>query len=228
MLPRLITAELAESALLLAAPQDDRRRWARVRWHELRVEDDGSMRSMQEVRPRWSYADLERLPEDGRRYELYDGERCEVPAPIPRHQRVAHKLANVLDEHERAAGGLVLISPIDIVLDEHNVIQPDVVFFARQRADLIDMGSAIRVPPDLAIEVLSPATADADRGKKLRLLARFGVREYWIVDPIDNTIERFVLVADAYVLDGVVSETDVMTSRALPGLRFPAARVFAR
>jgi Uma2 family endonuclease len=183
---------------------------------------------MQEVRPRWSYADLERLPDDGRRYELYDGELCEVPAPIPRHQRVAYKLAAVLDEYERANGGLAFISPIDIVLDDHNVVQPDVVFFTRERMHLIDMKKATRLPPDLAVEVLSPTTERTDRGKKLRLLARFGVREYWLVDPDENTIERLVLAAGAYVVDALVEEADLMTSKALPGLSFPAARIFAR
>lgn len=183
---------------------------------------------MQEVRPRWSYADLERLPEDGRRYEIYDGELCEVPAPIPRHQRVAYKIANVLDEYERAAGGVMLISPVDIVLDEHNVVQPDVVFFAAERAHLVDMRKATRYPPDLAVEVLSPSTVQTDRGKKLRLLARYGVREYWLIDPNENTIERLALTDGAYVVDGIVSEREVMTSRVLPELTFPATRVFAR
>jgi Uma2 family endonuclease len=183
---------------------------------------------MQEVRPRWSYADLERLPDDGRRYELYDGELCEVPAPIPRHQRVAYKIAAVLDEYERAHGGLAFISPIDIVLDEHNVVQPDVVFFVRERTHLIDMKKATRVPPDLAVEVLSPTTEQTDRGKKLRLLAQYGVREYWLVDPGENTIERLVLGDGEYVVDAVVGESELMTSRALPELSFAAASIFAR
>ena len=181
---------------------------------------------MQQVRPRWSYADLERLPEDGRRYELYEGELCEVPAPIPRHQRVAYKIAKALEDYERAMGGLMFISPIDIVLDEHNVVQPDVVFFARERMHLIDMAKATRVPPDLAVEVLSPGTEDTDRGKKLRLLARYGVREYWLVDPTRNTIERLVIDDGAYVLEEIVTEAGVMTSRALAGLRFGAAMIF--
>jgi Uma2 family endonuclease len=183
---------------------------------------------MQQVRPRWNYADLERMPDDGPRYELYDGELSEVPTPIPRHQRVAHKIANVLEEYERAAGGLVLISPIDVVLDDHNVVQPDVVFFTPARVGSIDMRKAIRIPPDLAIEVLSPSTSATDRGKKSRLLARFGVPEYWIVDPVDNRIERHVLQQGSYVLDGIASQADTMTSRALPGLQFSTARVFAR
>jgi len=183
---------------------------------------------MQQVRPRWSFADLERMPEDGPRHELYDGELCEVPTPIPRHQRVTLKIASLLEEYERESGGLVLISPIDIVLDDHNVVQPDVVFFTPARLGSIDMRKAVRIPPDLAVEVLSPRTAATDRGKKLRLLARFGVPEYWLVDPVADAIERHVLHEDGYMLDGVASGTDAMTSSVLAGLQFQAARVFGR
>ena len=183
---------------------------------------------MQAVRPRWSFADLERMPDDGRRYELYDGELWEVPGPIPRHQRVTHKIASVLEDYERAVGGLMFQAPIDIVLTEYNVVQPDIVFFTSGRVGSIDMRKAIRVPPDLAVEVLSPGTASTDRGQKPHLLARFGVREYWLVDPLENTIERYGLTEGAYVLDAVVSERDVMSSQALEGLQFAADRIFAR
>ena len=186
------------------------------------------MRSMQLARPRWSFADLERMPDDGRRYELYDGELSEVPAPIPRHQRVGFSIAEVLKEHERAAGGLMFLSPIDIVLTEYDVVQPDIVFFTARRIGSIDMGHAIRIPPDLAVEVLSPSTVSTDRGKKQRLFARFGVREYWLVDPDEHTIERHVLAGGVYVLDAIVSARDVMTSRVLEGLQFQAARIFER
>lgn len=182
---------------------------------------------MHVVRPRMSYADLERMPDDGRRYELYDGELSEVPAPIPRHQRVSVNIVEALRDYERGRGGLVFVSPIDIVLDDYNVVQQDVVFFTRDRIGEIDMRRAIRIPPDLAIEVLSPATEGIDRGKKLRLLARFGVREYWLVDPFENTIEKHVLEGAGYVLDGVISERDVIQSRSLPSLEIPARRVFA-
>ena len=181
---------------------------------------------MQALRPRMSYADLERMPDDGRRYELYDGELSEVPAPIPRHQRVAFNIAEVLRDYERKHGGLMFTSPIDIVLDDYNVVQPDVVFFSRERTDAIDMRRAIRVPPDLAVEVISPSTESTDRGKKLRLLARFGVKEYWLIDPLDNTLEQRVLVGFALIPGGRVAQHDRVTSHALDALRFPASRLF--
>ncbi len=181
---------------------------------------------MQAVRPRMSYADLERLPDDGCRYELYDGLLSEVPAPIPRHQRVSFNVAEQLRAYERRAGGLVFMSPIDIVLNEYNVLQPDVVFFRGDRVHAINMRRAIRVPPDLSVEILSPATEATDRVRKLRTLAAFGVREYWLIDPLDARIEQYTLDQRQLCLAQLVAPEDDLTSRWLEGLTFPAAAVF--
>jgi Uma2 family endonuclease len=186
------------------------------------------MRSMRTMRPRLSFADLERMPEDGRRYELYDGELSEVPSPTLRHQRIVMNLMEALREVERRTGGLVCISPIDLVLDAHNVVQPDLVFFGPERMMELDPTRVIRIAPDLAIEVLSPGTEATDRGRKLRLLARFGVPEYWLVDPAAETIEAHVLESARYVLDGVRRRGQTLTSRVAAGLAFPVARVFER
>jgi Uma2 family endonuclease len=148
---------------------------------------------MELVRPRVSYADLQRAPEDGRRYELYDGEVFVVPAPIPRHQRVVQRIEDLLLNYERQHEGRVFVSPIDIVFSEHDVLQPDVVFFDRSRVPLLDLDAPIRVPPDLVVEVLSPATASTDRGKKMQMFARYGVRECWLFDPHALSSEIYAL-----------------------------------
>jgi Uma2 family endonuclease len=183
---------------------------------------------MQTARPRVNYEQLQRMPDDGRRYELHDGVLFEVPAPSLRHQRVVQHVCEVLREYERATGGLVVASPIDVVLDDYHVVQPDVVFLTRDQSDEVDMREAIRTPPALCVEVLSPTTESVDRGWKLRALARFGVREYWLIDANKHTIERYVFDVRTTVLDGVASASDAMTSRALAGLTFPASRVFER
>src|SRR5712691_4465344 len=135
----------------------------------IKKKDDGKMTPVGVVRPRVSYADLQQTPEDGRRYELYDGEIFVVPAPIPRHQRVVQNLELRLLSYVQSRGGLVLTSPIDIVFSEFDVVQPDIVFFSRDRAQLVDPDRAIRDAPDLAVEVLSPSTAATDRGKKMQM-----------------------------------------------------------
>jgi Uma2 family endonuclease len=84
-----------------------------------------------------------------------------------------------------------------------------------------------RAAPDLAVEVLSQSTESRDRGRKMDLLARFGVPEYWIVDPVLNTLEIFVLSGPAYELRAAARHADIIASPALAGLSFSAARVFA-
>jgi Uma2 family endonuclease len=173
-----------------------------------------------------SYADLQQAPEDGRRYELYNGEVFVVPAPIPRHQRVVQNLEVRLLSYVQSRGGLVLASPIDIVFSEFDVVQPDIVFFCRDRVQLVDPDRAIRDAPDLGVEVLSPSTAATDRGKKMQMLARYGVPEYWLVDPLARTLEIYRLSADAYALEQIASEDDIARSQIIPDLSFPAREIF--
>jgi Uma2 family endonuclease len=181
------------------------------------------MRRMDAVKRRVSFADLQRMPDDGRRYELYDGELHVVPSPMPRHQRVAMRLLDVLFEYARRAGGEAFSAPLDIVVSEYDVVQPDLVYFGPSAAGRIDPDQAIRFLPDLAIEVLSPSTASIDRGRKRLLLERAGLREYWIVDPAASGVNVYVLeqgrFADPVRLDGVlVSPTVPQLSVNLPDL----------
>ena len=185
------------------------------------------MAAMTAVNPRVNFAELQQWPDTECRYELYDGEIVVVPAPFPRHQRVAQHITEVLTDYERAVGGLVFESPLDIVLSEYDVVQPDVVFFGKERRHLIDMMQATRVVPDLAVEVVSPSTEAQDRGRKLQLLARFGVPEYWIVDPLANTLEIYTNVGERYFLARTYDDRHEVSSPTLPGLCFAASRIFA-
>jgi Uma2 family endonuclease len=184
------------------------------------------MGAVEKVQPRVSFADLERTPEDGRRYELYDGEVFVVPAPLPRHQRVQMRLVEWLDDYAESVGGFAVASPIDIVFSEYDVLQPDVVFFRPARAHLVDLDRAIRHAPDLCVEVLSPSTEATDRGRKLQTFARYGVPEYWIVDPVNEAIEVHRLEADRYALAQCASGDEGITSTVLPGATLRAGRIF--
>ena len=184
------------------------------------------MGAVERVRPRVSYADLEWAPEDGRRYELYDGEVYVVPAPIPLHQVVQHTLTELLCEFCRRYGGFAVSSPIDVVFSEYDVVQPDVVFFGPARAHLVDLHTAIRHMPDLCVEILSPSTEATDRGRKLQLFARYGVPEYWIVDPVNECIEVHRLEAGTYVLVQRAAGDDEVRSPVLPGAALRARSIF--
>lgn len=178
------------------------------------------------VQPRVSYADLERAPEDGRRYELYDGEVFVVPAPLPRHQVVQQSIAERLHEYARDHGGFSVASPIDIVFSDYDVLQPDVVYFSAARAHLVDLDRVIRDAPDLCVEVISPSTEVTDRGRKMQMFARYGVREYWIVDPHAERIEIHSLRGSGYSLVATLSGSDPIASPILERLTTSASSIF--
>ncbi len=125
------------------------------------------------------------MPGDRNRREILGGDLYVAPAPSPSHQRAVVNLTlrlglgNYLGT--RGSGGLYC-SPIDVVLSDTDVVQPDLVFVSAGRMHIVT-STAIQGVPDLVIEVLSPSTERVDRGRKMQTYARAGVREYWIADP---------------------------------------------
>ena len=114
------------------------------------------------------------------------------------------------------------------MFSEYDVAQPDLVFFSRDQRHLVDPDIPIRHAPDLAVEVLSPSTAETDPGKKMQLFARYGVREYWIVDPVAARIEVRVLADDGtYTLDDVVVGDATVRSPSFDGLTFQVCEIFS-
>ncbi len=184
------------------------------------------MAPMELQRRRVSYDDLAQMPEDGRRCELYDGEVFVVPSPILLHQVVAMRLWRILDDYASRTGGLAVASPIDIVFSDYDVVQPDIVFLTAASMRTVSLMKPVRQSPDLAVEVLSPSTASNDRGRKMRMFQRYGVPEYWIVDPIGANIEIYRMAVSAYELAGTVWDGQEMRSIALTGLAFPLTGIF--
>ncbi len=147
---------------------------------------------------KFTYADLLSLPEDGKRYEILDGQLVVIPSPATRHQIVSANLGNTLYNHVKQHRlGKVLFAPMDVILDRHTVVEPDIVFIAASRTTIMQP-HAIVGPPDLLIEILSPTTARRDRGSKAKLYARFGVEHYWIVDPGKRTVEVYGRTGTGY------------------------------
>lgn len=145
-----------------------------------------------------TYKDYEALPADGRRYELHEGELSVTPAPSPRHQQVNRNLAMTLHQHVRANRlGEILYSPIDCILSDISVVQPDIVYVETGRLASIS-SRGIEGPPSLVIEILSPSTVQIDRSVKFQLYARHGVPHYWIVDLEARTIEAYRFAGGAY------------------------------
>lgn len=184
------------------------------------------MALMSVARPRVSYLDLQRAPEGGRRYEIYDGEVFVIPAPLPLHQIVALNLYDIFRGWVQRHGGVVLAAPIDIMLSDYDVVQPDVVFFSPARQHWVQLREPIRAAPDITVEVLSPPTVVTDRGRKMQLLARYGAPEYWLVDPDPAIVEVYHLRRGAYVLASLAAGGASVYSAELTGLECAADLIF--
>ncbi len=139
----------------------------------------------------WTAAMVRELPDDGNRYEVVDGELLVTPSPVKLHQRAVGLLLDFLRPYvERNRLGEALPSPADIELDPASLVQPDVFVEGLVEGRLSATWNA-GAPLLLAVEVLSPSTARADRTTKRRRYQRADVPEYWIVDLDARTIERW-------------------------------------
>jgi Uma2 family endonuclease len=160
------------------------------------------------------------LPEDGRQYQLIDGEFLMAPAPFRYHQRIALNLGSLLNLKLRESGeGEMNIAPFDVHFDRHNVFQPDLCFFSKERMQLLSDRGA-EGAPDWVIEILSESTARLDRISKRALYARFGVKELWLIDPESDLIERYLLQEDPSQPEGIyrLGEHEAITPRVLSGM----------
>ena len=163
---------------------------------------------------------------EGVRCQLLDGELIVAAAPADKHQKIILHLATRLDQFVRSRNlGIIRFAPVDVVLSDHDVVQPDLLFVSHDRA-------AIRTPanlqgaPDLAVEVLSPSTEEYDRGYKRELYARHGVREYWLVDPDLETIEVLTPENGGFIRYVLYNRRETLTSPLLPGLAVDLAAIF--
>ena len=168
------------------------------------------------------------LPETGRRYQLIEGDLYMAPAPNRFHQDVSFNigfiLAKYLEEHPL---GKAYFAPFDVYLTELDVFQPDLVFIARENfAILTDAGA--EGAPDLVIEILSTKTAKLDRKLKIRVYARTGVKQLWLVDPDVRVVEVFDLPKNSQQPAVIHRENDRFTSSFFPGLTFEVSNFFKR
>jgi Uma2 family endonuclease len=159
--------------------------------------------------------DYERLPAEPR-CELLFGRLHVTPSPISRHQIVAQVLWQQLDRIAEAAGGIVFQAPLDVVLADHSVVQPDLVYVSAARLEIV--GDRVEGAPDLLVEVFSPSTAHLDRGEKLDLYALSGIQEYWLVDHESRQIEFLINEGGRFVATPPVAGE--YRSRKLPEIHF--------
>lgn len=173
----------------------------------------------------WTYQKYLEL-DDEQRYEIIDGELLVTPAPGTRHQRVISELGYRFLQFVRDRKlGEVFFAPTDVVLEEDEVVQPDILFIRAQRVPEVVGEHAIHGAPDLVAEILSPSSLQRDRHRKYALYERSGVREFWIVDPANRAIEVFARGEGRYELVSFSAETGAVTSRVLPGFAVAVGEV---
>ncbi|MEO7988271.1 MAG: Uma2 family endonuclease [Chryseolinea sp.] len=157
------------------------------------------MKSSIEYPPRTIMEVYKNLPE-GTLAELIENVIYMSPSPASTHQRVLNKINNVLFTYlEEQNAGEVFIAPFDVYLDESsNAVQPDIIVVLKANANIVEPNGHIHGVPDLLIEILSPGNKDHDLVKKKELYERFGVKEYWIVDPQTKRTQGFQLKGKIY------------------------------
>jgi Uma2 family endonuclease len=173
-----------------------------------------------QVNVKYTYSDLLTVPDDGNRYELFEGELIMTPSPILLHQIASDNLVYKLKQYNEVYDiGVIVSAPFDVYFDDENVVQPDIIFVSNERRSIVEE-KRIKGTPDLIVEILSPRTKDRDYGFKFRKYAEVGVKEYWIADPEGKTIEVYQLSEKGFELYKSFSGNDIFESGMFSGLSF--------
>ena len=183
----------------------------------------------QEVRSsQLTYEDYLLFPDDGKRHEIIDGDHYVTPAPKTKHQKVSFNLTVAIGSFVKQRGlGLVLAAPSDVILSDENVVQPDLLFVSTARASLVTEDN-IRGAPDLVVEIISETTRKKDEVTKRKLYERFGVQEYWVMDPELETVKIFRRAQQSYGRAVELSKeaNDIVTTELLAGLNLALTEIF--
>jgi Uma2 family endonuclease len=170
------------------------------------------------TRVRLTYEDYAALPDDGRRYELHEGELSVTPSPGLSHQEILGNVFAILRSHVNATGlGKVFVAPVDCILENVTIVQPDIVFVETARHSIMSE-RGIEGAPTLVVEVISPSSGGIDRRRKRQLYARYAVPCYWIVDPPARRIEAYQLAQDGYRDAGLLFGTVMVSLPPFPDL----------
>jgi Uma2 family endonuclease len=175
-----------------------------------------------------TYDDYLRLPNDGKRYEILEGEIFVSPSPVTKHQRISRNLLAILHRHvAQQKLGEVFSAPMDVVLSDINVVQPDLLFVSSARQKIITEKN-IQGAPDLIVEILSETSAEQDRLTKKQIYARHGVREYWLIDPDRETVEVYRLEPKRRLFQHIATyqSDETLQSALFPSLEIKLAELW--
>jgi len=175
-----------------------------------------------------TYDDYVKLPDDGKRYEIIDGELFVNPAPVPTHQFIITNLLEALRGYARTHGGRAAGAPIDVVLADDRILQPDVIFITVDRLSIVGPKNIVG-PPDVVVEVLSDGTRRYDEIQKRKVYESAGIGEYWVVDPEIELVKIYRATSGVFIKAEEIS-TDAggaITSPLLPDFSLSIEEVFA-
>lgn len=171
----------------------------------------------------YTYADFEKLPE-GAPYQLIGGDLLKSPPPVPYHQGLGSRLHIHFITLEEAGKGKVYLSPIGVYLSETETYQPDLLFISADRYHIIG-AKKIEGAPDIVVEILSPSSAYYDLRSKKNVYEQSGVKEYWIVDPMEKSIELYSNTDEGFVLKER-RKSGTIASALYPELEISVERLF--
>jgi Uma2 family endonuclease len=174
-----------------------------------------------------TYEDYLTFPDQDRiRKEIIDGELVMSPSPTLKHQAIIGNLFVLLHNFiKKNKLGKIFFAPCDVILSDINIVQPDIIFISKENFEVLtDLN--VRGEPDLIIEILSPSTAKMDRIFKKSLYERFGVKEYWIIDPSEEIIEIWLLKNEQYQLSSTFHKNQILISQMFTGLEINLSEIF--
>jgi Uma2 family endonuclease len=165
------------------------------------------------IKTRMTSAEFLELPESNLPTELIEGEFVQMPAPPAIHQRLIRWLYDILSK--LVTEGEFWFSPIDVLIDDYHVVQPDLFWVAPNSNCMLIDDHYFLGAPDLVIEVLSKSTSKRDKDDKFKLYEKYGVKEYWILDPKNSDIEVWQHQDGRFSLVGIFEEGDTFQSPLL-------------
>ena len=164
----------------------------------------------------WTYQSYLTLNDD-KMYEVIQGDLLMVPAPSLEHQRISRDLEYSLIKYvaEKKLGE-IFDAPVDVIFDDDNVVQPDIVFVSKKNSHILKKKGIIGTP-DLVCEIISPSTLHRDYYVKKSLYEKFGVLEYWLIDPGNRVIHVYIPGEHGYELFSMAAETGEVKSNVIKG-----------
>lgn len=180
------------------------------------------------IEPLLTIEDLDACPDDGNRYELIGGELFVSRAPGIRHQRVLHNLQIEFGLYVRGNPIGILVPGTGAVFSQYDAVIPDLVFVLNERWEEVTTGPRITGPPDIVIEIISPGSENRrrDLSVKRQLYAKYGVAEYWVIDPENRSVDIYRLLGHTLERIATLMDDEVITSPILPDFQLKIATIF--